>query len=44
MPQDGISKAVDMALASPYPNPRPLERDGITRLIEAAYHGSPPEG
>ena len=42
MRRDDISRAVDLALRNPYWNPRPIERDGIARLIEAAWEGAPP--
>ena len=43
MPEDGLDKAVDLARAEPYPNPRPLEREGLRALLRAAYEGRPPE-
>jgi maleylacetate reductase len=42
MPEFGLDKAADVAVASPYPNPRPLERDAIRTLLENAYHGRRP--
>ena len=42
MQREGIARAVDLALANPYWNPRPIEREGVARLIEAAWSGSPP--
>ncbi|SPO07783.1 related to alcohol dehydrogenase, class IV [Cephalotrichum gorgonifer] len=39
MPEDGISKAADIATSNPYQNPRPLERDGLRELIRRAWHG-----
>jgi alcohol dehydrogenase class IV len=42
MPEEGIDKAVELALANPYWNPRPLERDGLRELIGRAYAGTPP--
>ncbi|MTH61326.1 maleylacetate reductase [Paracoccus litorisediminis] len=42
MPADGIGRAVDLALANPYWNPRPLERDALTALITRAHQGQPP--
>jgi hypothetical protein len=35
---------VELALAEPYPNPRPLERAAIRTLIERAFDGAPPAG
>ena len=42
MPEDGIDKAAEMALANPYWNPRPLERAAIRELLARAYAGDPP--
>lgn len=42
MPEDGIDRAADLAVANPYWNPRDIERPLIRRLIEKAYHGIPP--
>lgn len=42
MPEDGLDKAADTAVASPYPNPRPLERAAIRALLDNAYHGRRP--
>ena len=42
MPESGIDKAADLALANPYWKPRPLERAGIRALIARAWAGSPP--
>jgi alcohol dehydrogenase class IV len=42
MPEAGIDKAADMALANPYWNPRPLERTAIRELLARAYAGEPP--
>lgn len=43
MPQSGIGDAAKLALAKPYPNPRPLEEAPIRALIERAWAGEPPE-
>jgi maleylacetate reductase len=43
MPEAGIARAADMALANPYWNPRPLDRQAIQRLIERAWSGAPPD-
>ena len=43
MPESGIDLAVDRALANPYWNPRPLEREAIRDLIARAYAGHPPQ-
>jgi maleylacetate reductase len=42
MPEDGLGKVADIAVASPYPNPRELERDAICQLLDNAYHGRRP--
>ena len=40
--EEDLDRAAELALAAPYPNPRPLERTGILRLLEDAYHGRRP--
>ena len=42
MPESGIDKAADLAVKSPYWNPRPIERDAIRALIARAWAGEPP--
>jgi maleylacetate reductase len=42
MPREGIERATDLALANPYWNPRPLEREAIRQLIEDAWSGAAP--
>jgi maleylacetate reductase len=42
MPIDGIAEAARAAVANPYPNPRPLDFEGLRRLIADAYEGLPP--
>ncbi len=42
MPRDVIETAADLALADPYYNPRPLERDTIRDLLLRAWAGAPP--
>ena len=42
MPESGIDEATDLALANPYWNPRPLERQGIRDLIARAWAGEEP--
>jgi maleylacetate reductase len=37
-----LDRAADLASANPYANPRPVERDGIRRLLEAAWAGTRP--
>ncbi len=43
MKADGIDKAADIAVKNPYWNPRPVDRAGIHRLIDNAFHGRPPQ-
>ena len=43
MPEAGIERAAEMALANPYWNPRPLDREAIKRLIARAWSGAPPD-
>ncbi|WP_284266170.1 maleylacetate reductase [Bradyrhizobium iriomotense] len=42
MPIEGIEKATNLVLSSPYANPRQPERDSIRRLLHRAYSGLPP--
>lgn len=42
MPEAGLDRAADIAVTNPYPNPRPLERDAIRKLLDNAYHGLRP--
>jgi alcohol dehydrogenase class IV len=42
MPEAGLDKAADIAIANPYPNPRPLKRAAIRQLLDDAYHGNRP--
>jgi maleylacetate reductase len=44
MPEEGIDKAVSLAMSSPYWNPRPIEEAPIRELLRAAYEGRPPQG
>ncbi len=43
MPEEGIGRAVDLALSNPYWNPRALDREGLAALIARAHSGAPPE-
>jgi maleylacetate reductase len=43
MPREGIDRAVEAALAVPYPNPRPPSAEGLRGLIERAWAGAPPQ-
>jgi alcohol dehydrogenase class IV len=42
MPEEGIEQALELAIKSPYPNPRPLERAAIKALLTRAWHGAEP--
>ncbi len=42
MPRDGLDRAADLAVQSPYHNPRPIERAAIRDLLERAWTGAPP--
>jgi alcohol dehydrogenase class IV len=44
MPETGIDRAADLAMANPYWNPRPLERGAIRDLIAGAWAGERPPG
>lgn len=43
MPEEGLDKAADIAVANPYPNPRSLERGAIRQLLDDAYFGRRPQ-
>jgi maleylacetate reductase len=42
MAEDDITRIVELAVANPYANPRPVTRDGIESLLHAAWAGDPP--
>ncbi len=42
MPESGLDRAADLAAATPYPNPRPLERHALRALLQRAFDGAPP--
>lgn len=42
MPADGLDRAAELAVANPYWNPRPVQRDGVRALLDDAWHGRPP--
>jgi maleylacetate reductase len=42
MPADGLDRAADQAVQTPYPNPRPLERAAIRALLQHAFDGERP--
>jgi alcohol dehydrogenase class IV len=39
-----LDRAAELATQNPYYNPRPVTRDGLRALLEAAFQGGPPEG
>jgi len=43
MKEEDLDRACEIALASPYPNPRPLEHDGIRQLLQDAFDGRRPQ-
>ncbi|RFQ23176.1 maleylacetate reductase, partial [Pseudomonas sp. ATCC 13867] len=42
MPADGLDRAADLAVAAPYPNPRPLDRAALRALLQRAFDGVEP--
>jgi len=42
MAEDDIARIADLAVASPYANPRPVTRDAVEALLRAAWAGTPP--
>ncbi|WP_447920548.1 maleylacetate reductase [Achromobacter aegrifaciens] len=38
-----LDRACDIALQTPYPNPRPLEREALRTLLQNAYDGTRPQ-
>jgi maleylacetate reductase len=42
MPESGLDRVADLAVAKPYPNPRPLERAPLRALLQRAWEGLPP--
>jgi maleylacetate reductase len=42
MRYDDLDLAAELASKNPYYNPRPITRDGIRALLEAAFYGSRP--
>jgi alcohol dehydrogenase class IV len=43
MREADLERAAKIALESPYPNPRPVEYEGVLALMRAAYEGRRPE-
>ena len=37
-----LDRAADLAVTKPYWNPRPVERDAIRKLLQAAWAGEEP--
>ena len=42
MPEGGLDRAADLAVANPYWNPRPIERAAIRALLDDAFFGRRP--
>ncbi|WP_322057953.1 maleylacetate reductase [Paraburkholderia sp. J63] len=42
MPAQGLDRAADLVVETPYPNPRPIERGTIRELLQRAYEGAEP--
>ncbi|MDQ6217078.1 maleylacetate reductase, partial [Achromobacter insolitus] len=42
MREQDLDRACDIALQTPYPNPRPLERAALRALLQNAYDGARP--
>ena len=42
MAEDDIPRIADLAVASPYANPRPVTRTAVEALLRAAWSGEPP--
>ena len=43
MPAAGLDRAAELAAASPYPNPRPLDRAALRALLQRAWDGAAPQ-
>ena len=41
--KEDIPQAVELMLANPYPNPKPLAREGLEEMLERAYSGRVPK-
>jgi maleylacetate reductase len=44
MRAEDLERAADLAIQSPYYNPRPIELAGIRKLLDDAFHGRRPNG
>lgn len=42
MAETGLDKAADLAVQNPYYNPRPVSRDGVREMLQAAFEGRRP--
>jgi alcohol dehydrogenase class IV len=42
MPAEGLDHAADLAVQTPYPNPRPLDRAALRALLQRAFEGAAP--
>ena len=42
LPESALDRAADLAIAAPYPNPRPLERVALRNLLQHAFDGTRP--
>jgi len=42
MPESELDRAADIAVKSPYYNPRPIDRAAIRKLLDDAWHGRRP--
>jgi maleylacetate reductase len=42
MPESGLNKAAELAVANPYWNPRPIERAAVRALLDDVFHGRRP--
>jgi len=43
MPADGLDRAADLAVLTPYPNPRALDRGALRALLQRAFDGAEPK-
>jgi maleylacetate reductase len=43
MPSEGLDRVAELAVQTPYPNPRPLERAALRGLLQRAFDGSAPQ-
>ncbi|MEU8945828.1 maleylacetate reductase and hydroxyquinol 1,2-dioxygenase domain-containing protein [Streptomyces sp. NPDC048489] len=44
MPESGLDRAAELAVVTPYPNPRDLTADGVRGLLTDAWNGRRPQG